>query len=211
MRHWACVWMLLWVVGVPLGLRAQVPASDSTAATPPTRLAADTTVAVADSQPPWPRPGRAALLSLALPGLGQIYNRDYWKLPLVYGAIGGALLAVSDRNKLYLDYQNIYSDKLRARDDTTFAATYDDPFPGLSPESMQTARDNVRRQRDTFVFLAVLAYALNGVEAYVAAHLKHFDVSDDLSLRFSPTLQPRMGFLGRLDLSPSLAVTLELH
>ena len=132
----------------------------------------------------WPKPGRAARLSLLLPGLGQIYNRRYWKVPLVYGAIGAVGYFALNNHQQYLDYKSAYQN--RTDNDP---ATTDLQFPTLSDENVRLTRDNFRRNRDFNIILMTIFYALNSVEAYVDAHLRGFTVSDNLSLKVLPAAE----------------------
>jgi len=129
-----------------------------------------------------PIPKRAVVYSLLLPGLGQVYNRSYWKLPLVYGAFGYIIYKYVNANNLYTTYRDAYS--YRFDNDST---TYN--FPTLTSEMLRSQRDSYRQDRDFNVILLGLTYALVAIEAYCDAHLKRFNVSDNLALKFSPTLK----------------------
>ncbi|MBG8555348.1 DUF5683 domain-containing protein [Hymenobacter guriensis] len=127
------------------------------------------------------RPKKAALLSAMLPGAGQIYNRKYWKLPLVYGALGFTI----GTELVYQKYYKEYSIGLEAR-------KRGNPDPGPN-SSKETSADNVRvkldrfrRGRDIWIAYSAVAYTLNIVDALVDAHLRDFDISDDLSLQWQP-------------------------
>lgn len=130
---------------------------------------ADSTLA----QPAWPRPGRAVAYSLVLPGLGQFYNKDYWKVPVVWGAVGAAGYFLVYNHNEFTKYRDL-------------ARNEDDPLR----VQYRSLRDYHRRNRDLTILLTGLGYALVAVEAYVDAHLYHFDVSDNLSMSFYPTLLP---------------------
>lgn len=129
-------------------------------------------------------PRRAAFYSAVLPGLGQIYNRQYWKLPLVYAAIGistGVFIFNMDK---YTEFRNAY----RARVANLNNPDYIDPYPRYSGEDLKYLRDAYRQYVDYSVLVFVAAYALQIVDATVFAHLRQFDISDDLSLRVAPTI-----------------------
>ncbi|WP_018477487.1 DUF5683 domain-containing protein [Pontibacter roseus] len=133
------------------------------------------------------RPGKAALFSAALPGLGQAYNGAYWKIPVIYatGAVLGYFL-IDNNNK----YQDFRAAVLQRR--TNSDKYQDHPIYGVQRSNgsaqLLYSRDYYRRNRDLTIILSVGAYALNIAEAYVHAHLKDFDVGDNLTLRVQPDL-----------------------
>ncbi|MBQ9822524.1 MAG: hypothetical protein IJM58_10410 [Muribaculaceae bacterium] len=141
-----------------------------------------------------PDPQRALWLSALCPGLGQIYNRRYWKLPIVVGAFVGLTYGASWNNRMYKDYSKGYRDVL---DDDPETRSYMDFFPPTVQESdldmawlqktMKSKRDYYRRYREICVIAMVGVYLINIVDAYVDASLAHFDISPDLSLDVSPT------------------------
>ncbi len=136
-------------------------------------------------------PKVAATRSAILPGLGQIYNRKYWKLPIVYGALGitGGVFVYNIKN--YKDLKFAYAAKYKAslpppqRDSTDYRNIKPELVP-LSLESLRFNRDQFRRNVDYSVLVFVLLWGLNVVDAAVDAHLKAFDVSPDLSLYIKP-------------------------
>ncbi|WP_148230536.1 DUF5683 domain-containing protein [Chitinophaga pinensis] len=142
-----------------------------------------------DSVPPAPvrsphNPRKAAFYSAVLPGLGQIYNRQYWKLPLVYAALGittGTFIFNMDK---YRTYRDAYRIRMDGNDDTK------DQFENLyrNPNSLKSLRDAYREYVDYSVLVFVLAYGLNIIDATVFAHLKDFNMSDDLSMKIVPTV-----------------------
>jgi hypothetical protein len=134
-------------------------------------------------------PRKAALRSAILPGWGQVYNRKYWKLPIVYGAIGitGYVFVYNYSN--YKDTRFAYKVKYNMRVNMTDTALFPKikkELQPLSEESLRFYRDEFRRDIDYSVLIFVLAWGLNVVDAAVDAHLKAFDVSDDLSFQFKP-------------------------
>lgn len=137
----------------------------------------------------WPRPAVAVRASLILPGAGQFYNKSYWKIPLVWAGIGTCVYFAIDNNNQYLYYQQAYID---------------------NPQNagLRVFRDSYRRNRDFSIILGALAYTLTAIEAYTDAHLKHFDVSDDLSLHLYPikTTFPTVGGQGRMTVGPGVAL-----
>lgn len=123
-------------------------------------------------------PKVAAILSAALPGAGQIYNRRYWKLPIVWGGLAGLGYLWVNENNRYQDARNSYISLI----DTD--PTNDIPFNGISNASVVQSTKNVyRNQRDMYLLFGILFYGLSIVDATVDAHFMNFDVSDDLSLK----------------------------
>ena len=143
----------------------------------------------------YPDPKKALLLSFILPGSGQIYNKKWWKLPIVYGALG---------TMLYIEFFNI-NQYTALRDNYRFLVDDDpntnpteEPYTSLDANSMKFYRDESRRSLEQSSLFLGLTYILVATDAFVDAHLSTFDVSDDLSLRPTaiPTAtgQPAFGF-----------------
>lgn len=142
-----------------------------------------------------PDPIRAVWLSALCPGLGQIYNRRYWKLPIVIGGYMGLAYATDWNNAMLRDYTKAYRDLMDNDPDTK---SYMDFFaPGVSESSLsktwlesvfQSRRNYFRRNRDLCIIGMVGVYILAIVDAYVDASLAHFDISPDLSLNWSPVI-----------------------
>ena len=143
-----------------------------------------------------PDPKRALWLALVIPGGGQIYNRKYWKLPIIYGGFMGCIYAMSWNNTMYKDYAQAYLDLV---DNDPHTQSYNQ-FLHLGA-TIQTAadkkryedlfkkrRDKYRRWRDLSFFVMLGVYALSVVDAYVDAELSVFDISKDLSLKVEPTI-----------------------
>ena len=142
-----------------------------------------------------PDPKRALWLAIILPGAGQIYNRKYWKLPIVYGGFIGCAYAMRWNNQMYLDYSQAYLDIM---DDDPNTASYTQ-FLHLGnqinstnieryKEVFRSRRDRYRRWRDLSFFVILGVYALSIIDAYVDASLSTFDISDDLSLHVQPAI-----------------------
>ena len=147
----------------------------------------------ADSTPPRSKrvysPGKAALRSAIIPGWGQIYNRKYWKVPIVYGAIGTTAGIFIYNLQNYKDTRFAYRVKYNMRVNGTDSALYSqikDVLQPLSESSLRSYRDQFRRDIDYSVVFFVIMWGLNVVDAAVDAHLKSFDVSPDLSFRIKP-------------------------
>lgn len=135
------------------------------------------------------KPGKAALRSAILPGWGQIYNKKYWKLPIVYGALGTSAGVFFYNLKNYRDTRFAYQAKYKAAlpvPDSTDYFKIKPKLKPLSPESLRFYRDEFRRDIDYSVIFFVALWGLNVVDAAVDAHLKAFDVSPDLSFQVKP-------------------------
>jgi hypothetical protein len=132
-------------------------------------------------------PGRAALKSAIIPGWGQAYNKKYWKIPIIYGGIGGLAYLIDYNASNYNDFKSAYV----ARTDGDSTTT--DIYEGLySEDQLLTIIDFYRKNLDFSVVGAVLLYVANIVDATVDAHLMDFKISDDLSLH----IEPRVIFAG---------------
>lgn len=130
-------------------------------------------------------PKVAARRSAIIPGWGQIYNKKYWKVPIVYAALGITGYIFFDNIKTYKEYKFAYAARVKAQGvppDSTDYFKLKDIYKTLSPGSIRTARDDFRRYVDYSALIFILFWGLNVVDATVDAHLKGFDVSPDLSL-----------------------------
>jgi len=125
-------------------------------------------------------PARAAFLSAIVPGLGQAYNKKYWKIPIVYGAIGTSVYFYADNNKKYHRYRDAYKMRLAGKDDE-FKGQYSDA-------TLINAQRTFQRNRDLSLLISIGLYALNIVDANVDAHLMQFNVNNNLSFR--PEIYP---------------------
>lgn len=142
-----------------------------------------------------PDPTRAVWLSALFPGLGQIYNRRYWKLPIIVAGYMGLAYGTSWNARMYSDYQLAYSDIM---DDDPDTKSYLDFFPPTVDESsldkswltqvLKSRKDYYRRNRDLCIICCVGLYLLAMLDAYVDASLTHFEVTDDLSLDMAPSI-----------------------
>ncbi len=144
-----------------------------------------------------PNPQRALWLALVIPGAGQIYNRKYWKLPIIYGGFLGCIYALTWNNGMYKDYSQAYLDimdndpgtqsynkflhlgKVIHDDNESEVAQYQKLF--------KNRKDKYRRWRDMSFFVMLGVYAISVIDAYVDAELSVFDISKDLSLEVTPT------------------------
>ena len=151
-----------------------------------------------------PNPTKAVLLAL-VPGLGQIYNRKYWKLPIVYGGLMGCMYAITWNNKNFQDYSTAYKDimydakvnpdKPEAWSESWQVLTTMDPESAIKDSNfkdrLKRQKDYFRRYRDLSIIITVGVYALSVVDAYVDAQLFDFDITPDLSMRVEPTVTPK--------------------
>lgn len=141
-----------------------------------------------------PDSNRSVWLALVFPGGGQIYNRKYWKLPIVYGGFVGCTYALSWNNKMYKDYSQAYLDIM---DDDPNTKSFEDFLPMNSSiagqeerfkEIFRKRKDAYRRQRDLSIFAFVGVYLLSVIDAYVDAELSDFDITKDIGLRVEPAV-----------------------
>lgn len=142
-------------------------------------------------------PAKAAFYSAVLPGLGQAYNGAHWKIPIIY--IGGAFIAYAVNN-----YNQQYSLYLRNLQIITLDDKVDQ-INGIGADRYERAASSARRQRDYTIIIGGLVYGLNIVDAYVEAHLKEFDLNDDLAMRIKPA------FLPQATGQPGAGIALTLH
>ncbi len=150
----------------------------------------------------YPHPGTATLYSILLPGLGQIYNHDYWKLPVYLGAIGFAVHLYSDYRTNYQRFRSIY---LEASDPAT---TYTGP---VTAEQALYYRNIYRRYRDYSVLAIAVLYLLQVIDANVFSYMHNFEVDDDIALRVEPTvIQPAYQFASVKPVSRQSAFGLRL-
>lgn len=146
-----------------------------------------------------PDPNRALWMSLLFPGLGQVYNRRYWKLPIVVGGFVGLVYATSWNNRMHSDYTKAYRD---AMDNDPSTKSYMDFYPPTTKEeninmdwlkkALKSKKDYFRRNKELCVISMVGLYLLCAVDAYVDASLMQFDISEDLSMQVKPAvIEPR--------------------
>ncbi len=143
-----------------------------------------------------PNPLRAVWMGAVIPGYGQIHNRQYWKLPIVYGGFMGCAYAIGWNGKMYNDYRGAYYDIIDS-DPTT------DSYLDILPEGytiasiggeaafkqiLETKQSTYRRYRDMSILATIAFYALTLIDAYVDAELYDFDISPNLSMQVQPIL-----------------------
>jgi len=161
-----------------------------------------------------PNPKRALWLALVIPGGGQIYNRKYWKLPIVYGGFVGCIYALRWNNMMYKDYAQAYLDIM---DDDPGTASYnkflhlgrviDSSNEERYKNIFKKRKDRFRRYRDLSFFVMLGVYAISVIDAYVDAELSEFDISKDLSLKLSPAVIGN----GNSSLNPLTAASIGLN
>jgi hypothetical protein len=142
-----------------------------------------------------PDPTRAVWLSALCPGLGQVYNRRYWKLPIVVGAYVGLLYGTTWNNGMLTDYTRAYRDIM---DNDPSTNSYMDLFPSTTKEEdldktwltnvLRSRKDYYRRNRDLCIIAMIGVYLVAMVDAYVDASLSHFDISPSLSMDVAPAV-----------------------
>ncbi len=132
-------------------------------------------------------PSKAAFYSAVLPGLGQVYNKKYWKVPIVWGALGAGIYAYTFYDNQYNEFRTAFKRRRAGFVDDQFIDVI--PLPGDDRlERLQNAKQN---ERDLALLVTIIIYALNIIDANVDAHLKQFNISDDLSwdLNLQPYLE----------------------
>jgi hypothetical protein len=190
-----------------LGIRAQVTFENKVRLSDTIAYKKDTTATVPPVKPkrvlvtklpPRPDPSKVVWMSAVLPGYGQIQNRKYWKLPIVYGGFAGCAYAVFWNSAMYAKYRTAYRDIIDNDPTTnTFISALPkgytvETFGGTSyyTTALKTVQDSYRRSRDLSILGSIGFYALTLVDAYVDAQLFDFDISPDLSLRIAPIAVP---------------------
>jgi len=162
-------------------------------------VGSDTTVVIDSIMaklPFQPKPKKAALYSAMLPGAGQIYNRQAWKAPFIYAGMGASFYFLVDNTNRYRQFRSAYVAEIDSDPSTVseFAGLYTAP-------DLLTLRNTYRQYLDITVLVTALGYTIQVLDALVYAHLRGFDVSEDISLRFGPVQSAGgvgFGFTARL-------------
>ena len=128
----------------------------------------------------YPDPGKSTVYSILFPGLGQIYNGEYWKIPIYWGAIAGGVFFYSTNKRNYERYKWIY--------DQASSTDPDVEKPPITAENALYYRDIYRRYRDYSILATALFYVVQIVDANVFAYMQDFEIDDDISLRVEPTV-----------------------
>lgn len=132
-------------------------------------------------------PQKALLFSAVLPGAGQVYNKKYWKVPIVYGGFAFLGYVIDTYNDNYLFYKEELFKELNEKGSSS---------TGLAETDLRSYTDQYRRERDLFIVLTGLWYMLQIIDAHVDSHLKEFDVNPNLNVRIEPSFKQDM-MLGR--------------
>jgi hypothetical protein len=149
-------------------------------------------------------PRIATRRSAILPGWGQAYNREYWKIPIVYGILAIPVGFYFYNNSYYKKTKFAYEARfLEAAGDSSQVKFIDPQLTSLSISSLQSYRNSFRRDRDYSLLWFLIAWGLQVADATVFAHLKQFDVSNDLSMQVKPLFNPQTK-------GPGLSLTLNL-
>ena len=139
-----------------------------------------------------PNPTKATWLALVIPGGGQIYNRKYWKLPIIYGGFAGCAYALTWNGKMYKDYSQAYKDAMNGNMQSSSITDLLPPGYTISEsqlkELLRKRKDTYRRYRDLSIFAFIGVYLISVIDAYVDAELSNFDITPDLSMRVEPTV-----------------------
>lgn len=126
------------------------------------------------------RPSKAAFYSAVLPGLGQAYNKKYWKVPIVWGAIGAGIYFYVSNDKEFDRYRDAYKRRLAGFKDDEFYGP--NQQPSISDDGLIRAQQQFRRNKEVSLLVTLLLYSLNIIDANVDAHLLQFNVDKNLSL-----------------------------
>lgn len=144
-------------------------------------------------------PQMATLLSAVAPGAGQIYNRKYWKAPIVWGALGTTGYFLVSNHLEFIRFRDAFRERNEGINNPEFSF--------YQTDALRAERDLFQRNRDFMIILSAGVYLLNVIDATVDGHLYHFDVSEDLSFRWEPYYQPH-AFVGP---TAGLRLTLQFH
>lgn len=147
----------------------------------------------------YPNPAKSTVYSILLPGLGQIYNGEAWKLPLYYGLMAGSIHFLIDNDVQYRRWKWVHN--MATTDDTTVER------PPQSGETAKYYRDVYRRYRDYSILAVVVSYLLQVVDANVFAYMQDFEVTDEIAFRMEPALIPQTG----LAQSPAVGMSIGLR
>jgi hypothetical protein len=153
-------------------------------------------------------PTKATFFSTFLPGLGQAYNGDYWKIPVLYGGFAFTGYWLHLNSIQYNRYRNAYNlEYAYANGQSDTPSEFNGRF---SVQSLKNYKDNFRRQRDYAVLWIALVYAVNIIDATVFAQLSSFDVSEDLAFNLSPAIIAPSNFYAQRNSVPALGVNLKI-
>ncbi|QIE58198.1 hypothetical protein G5B37_01040 [Rasiella rasia] len=146
-------------------------------------------------------PSKAAFYSAVLPGLGQAYNKKYWKIPIIYAGIGTGIYFHIKNDQDYDRFRNAYKRRLAGFTDDEFFG--DGATAAISDDRLIDAQRSAQRNKDVSLIVAIAFYLVNVIDANVDAHLRQFNVSDDLSLTPNFEVNP-------IDTQPNYGLALKL-
>ena len=149
-------------------------------------------------------PAKAAFYSAIIPGLGQVYNKSYWKVPIVYGAIGTGVYFYIRNSNEYDRYRDAYKRRIDGYRDDEFYGDPNNERPRYSDDALRRAQNFYRRNKEMSLLITIGLYALNIIEANVDAHLKQFNVDEHLSLH--PYIQ-----MNQWDNRPQFGISLNIN
>ena len=135
-------------------------------------------------------PAKAAFYSAVLPGLGQYYNKSYWKIPIVYTGLIGGLLIVNNKDREYNKFRDAFKSRLAGFRTDEFWGDPNSSTPRVSTERLIDAQKKLQRDKNVWIAVTVGIYLLNIIEANVDAHLKQFNVSDKLTIQPNIDINP---------------------
>ena len=138
---------------------------------------------------------KSVWLATVVPGLGQIYNRQYWKVPIIYAGTLGLVYGITWNDRMYVDYRKGYIDLMDNNPDTNYfnyllpeGVVLDSSNKDYYTRTIKTKLDTYRRNRDLCIITTAVLYLLTIIDAYVDAQLFDYDISPDLSLQVTPTV-----------------------
>lgn len=141
-----------------------------------------------DQSSEFPNPKSVLYKSLIIPGWGQVVNKQIWKVPIIYGLFTGIGVYTVYIDGQYKDYRAAYYNTTQGDDNDFRFGPTPERLVGVNSDQLQSNRNNLRNRRDLMFVIMGLAYGLNAIDAYIYAHMRSFDVSDDLSAQ--TTVQP---------------------
>lgn len=133
-------------------------------------------------------PAKPTIYSSLIPGLGQIYNKEYWKVPIIYGGLAFCGYLINQNGIQYNRFRDAYNSQTHTTNGKPDPQPHEFTGSKYTAENLKYFRDGYRRNRDYSILAFALVYALNIIDANVFAHLADYDISDNLSMKFEPTL-----------------------
>lgn len=179
MRTFLCYLLLVLSTIIPSSVDAQKANKVLTKQDSTVTLEVDSTALLAS--PPRKNPKKALFLSLVVPGAGQIYNRSWWKVPIVYGGYAGLIYSTNFNKSRYDRFKTAYAQRLNNEEDE-----FKDKI--LSPRTLLSFRDRYFKRYQQSIIGLVAFHIVQSLDAYVDAHLHEFDVNEDLTIT---ALKPR--------------------